>query len=123
MIDCRSKSVIFRISHQPEFQFIKESKASRQQQQGNYTTTEAQEELIPIVKEFLDVFPEDWPGLPSDRDVEFAIEVILNTTPISKALYRIAPVELAELKKQLQEYLDKGFIRPSVSPWEAPVLL
>jgi len=68
------------------------------------------------VKEFLDVFPEDRSGLPAARDVEFAIEVIPNTTPISKAPYRMTPVELAELKKQLHEYLDKGFIRPSVSP-------
>jgi len=73
MIDCRSKSVIFRISHQQEFQFVRESKAARQQQQGNYATIEAQEESIPIVEEFLDVFPEDLPGLPPDRDVEFAI--------------------------------------------------
>ena len=68
------------------------------------------------MKEFLDVFPEDILGLLPDRGVEFAIEVIPNTAPISKAPYRMAPVELAELKKQLQEYLDKGFIRPSISP-------
>jgi len=92
------------------------------QQQGNCATIEAQEETIPIMKEFLDVFPEDLAGLPPDRD-EFAIEVIPNTAPISKAQYRMVPVELAELKKQLQEYLDKRFIRPSVSPWGAPVLL
>jgi len=53
------------------------------------------------VKEFLDVFPEDLPGLPPDRDLEFAIEVIPNMAPISKATYWMAPVELAELKKQL----------------------
>ena len=69
------------------------------------------------------LFPEDLLGLPPDRDVEFAIEVIPNTTPISKAPYRMALVELAELKKQLQGYLDKGFIKPSVSSWGAPVLL
>ena len=69
------------------------------------------------------MFPEDLPGLPSDRNLKFAIEVIPGTAPISKAPYRMAPMELAELKKQLQEYLDKGFIRPSVSPWGAPVLL
>jgi len=115
--------VIFIISHQPEFSFIGESKASRQQQQENYATIEAQKEPIPIVEEFLDVFPEDLQGLLLDRDMEFAIEVILNTASISKAPYQMAPVKLAELKKKLQEYLDKGFIRPSVSPWGAPVLL
>jgi len=69
------------------------------------------------------MFPEALSGISPDRDVEFSIEVILNTTPISKALYRMAPVELAKLKKQLQEYLDKRFIRPSVSLWGVPVLL
>ena len=115
--------MIFRIPHKPEFQFAGKLKAAKQQQQGNYATIEAQEETIPIVEEFLDVFSEDLPGLPPDLDVEFTFEVILNTAPISKAPYRMAPVELAELKKQLQEYLNKGFIRPSVSPWGAPVLL
>ena len=56
----------------------------------------------PVVKEFLDVFPEDLPGLPPDRVLEFFIDVIPGTTPISKAPYRMVPVELAELKKQLQ---------------------
>ena len=69
------------------------------------------------------VFPDDLPGLPLDREGEFAINLVPNTTPISKPPYRMAPLELEELKKQLQELLDKGFIRPSVSPWGAPVLL
>ncbi|KAH9778034.1 Endonuclease [Citrus sinensis] len=79
-------------------------------------------EDIPIVREFIDVFPEDLPGLLPDREVEFTIELVPGTTPISKAPYRMAPIELKELKVQLQELLDKGFIRPSVSPWGAPVL-
>ena len=57
-----------------------------------------------------------------DREMEFAIELVPSTAPISKAPYRMAPTELAELKKQLQELLDKGLIQPSVSPWGAPVL-
>ncbi|XP_028105086.1 uncharacterized protein LOC114304117 [Camellia sinensis] len=75
-------------------------------------------EDILVVKEFSDVFPEDLPGLPPDREIEFAIELIPSTGPISKAPYRMAP---EELKEQLEELLDKGFIRPSVSPWGAPV--
>jgi len=67
------------------------------------------------VEEFLHVFPVDLPGITLGRDLEFSIEVTSGAIPISKASYRMAPVELAELKKQLQEYLDKGFIRPSVS--------
>ena len=76
----------------------------------------------PVVRDYPDVFPEDLPGLPPVREIDFAIEVEPGTVPISKAPYRMAPAELRELKVQLQELLDKGFIRPSVSPWGAPVL-
>jgi hypothetical protein len=72
---------------------------------------------IPVVCEFLNVFPDELPGLPLDRDVEFAIELVPGTTPISRRPYRIPPNELAELKIQLQELLDEGHIRPSSSPW------
>ncbi|KAL4023009.1 hypothetical protein IC575_016756 [Cucumis melo] len=73
-------------------------------------------------KEFLDVFPDDLSGLPPDREIEFTIELLPGTAPISQAPYRMAPSELKELKMQLQELVDKGYIRPSVSPWGAPVL-
>ncbi|GKD34960.1 putative nucleotidyltransferase, ribonuclease H, partial [Tanacetum coccineum] len=76
----------------------------------------------PIVSEFQDVFSEELPGIPPIRDVEFNIELIPGAEPISKAPYRMAPIELKELKDQLQELLERGFIRPSVSPWGAPVL-
>ncbi|GAB2266340.1 hypothetical protein Dimus_037888 [Dionaea muscipula] len=79
-------------------------------------------EDFPIMNEFLDVFPEDLPGLPPDREVEFAIGLEPGTRPISKVPYRMAPTELKELHTQLKELLEKGFIRPSVSPWGAPVL-
>ena len=79
-------------------------------------------EDIPIVREYPDVFPEDLPGLPPEKEVEFTIDLVPGTSPMSKAPYRMALVELKELKVQLQELLDKGFIRPSVSPWGAPVL-
>nr|GFD44954.1 putative nucleotidyltransferase, ribonuclease H [Tanacetum cinerariifolium] len=75
-----------------------------------------------IVLEFPDVFPDELPGIPPVREVEFNIELIPGAEPISKAPYRMAPVELKELKDQLQELLKRGFIRPSVSPWGAPVL-
>ncbi|TYK03797.1 pol protein [Cucumis melo var. makuwa] len=76
----------------------------------------------PVVKEYPDVFPDELPGLPPPREIDFAIELEPNTAPISRAPYRMAPTELKEMKVQLQELLDKGFIRPSVSPWGAPVL-
>ncbi|XP_040996102.1 uncharacterized protein LOC121242280 [Juglans microcarpa x Juglans regia] len=75
-------------------------------------------EQIPVVKDYAEVFPEDLSGLPPEREVEFAIELVPSTTPLSKAPYRMAPSELVELKEQLQDLLDKGFIRPNVSPWE-----
>jgi hypothetical protein len=77
---------------------------------------------IPVVCEFLDVFPDDLPGLPPDRDLEFVIELKPGTAPISRRAYRMPPNELAELKDQLQELRDKGFIRPSSSPWGCPAL-
>jgi hypothetical protein len=70
---------------------------------------------IPVVCEFPDVFPEELPSLPPDRDVEFGIELIPGTAPISRRPYRMPPDELAELKKQLEELLKRGFIRPSKS--------
>ena len=79
-------------------------------------------EDIPIVKEFPDVFPDDISGLPPDREVEFTIDLIPGTEPISIPPYRMAPAELRELKAQLEELLSKGFIRPSISPWGALVL-
>ena len=77
---------------------------------------------VPVVNEFFDVFPEDLPGLPPDREIEFEIELALGTEPISIAPYRMAPAELKELKVQMEELLSKGFVKTSTSPWGAPVL-
>ncbi|KAA3466370.1 DNA/RNA polymerases superfamily protein [Gossypium australe] len=77
---------------------------------------------VRTVKEFVDVFPEELPGLPPNREVEFGIELLSGTAPASIAPYRMAPKELVELKAQIQELLDRGFIRPSVSSWGALVL-
>ena len=77
---------------------------------------------VPIVAEFPDVFPDELPGIPPNREVEFRIDLMPNTSPISKSPYRLAPTEMKELKKQLEELLEKGFIRPSSSPWGAPIL-
>ncbi|KAL5556113.1 hypothetical protein UlMin_038349 [Ulmus minor] len=79
-------------------------------------------EDVPTVRDFVDVFPEELPGLPPDREIQFEIELLPGTAPISKAPYRMAPAELKELQTQLQDLLDKRFIRPSHSPWGAPVL-
>ena len=70
-------------------------------------------ENIPVIKEFPNVFPEELPGVPPEREVDLSIEILQGTTPILRAPYRMAPTELKELKTQIQELLDKGFIRPS----------
>jgi hypothetical protein len=75
---------------------------------------------VPVVNEFTDVFPEVLPGMPPDRDVEFVIELNPGTAPIYKTLFRMTTLELAELKEHIKELLEKGFIRPSLSPWGAP---
>ena len=77
---------------------------------------------IPVVREFPYVFPNDIVGLPPEREVEFTINLITGTEPISIPPYRMAPIELRQLKAQLEELLCKEFIRPSISPWGAPVL-
>jgi hypothetical protein len=74
-------------------------------------------EDIPIACEFPDIFPDDLPGIPPDRDVEFIIELQPGTAPISRRPYKMTPKKLAELKVQLKELLDKGCIHPSSSPW------
>ncbi|KAK4383425.1 Retrovirus-related Pol polyprotein from transposon.6 [Sesamum angolense] len=79
-------------------------------------------EEIPVLRDFPEVFPDDLPGLPPHREVDFTIETLPGVAPISIAPYRMTPVELQELKKQLEELLEKGFVRPSTSPWGAPVL-
>ncbi|GJW87124.1 putative reverse transcriptase domain-containing protein [Tanacetum coccineum] len=79
-------------------------------------------EDVPIVRDFPKVFPKDLPGLPPTRPVEFQIDLIPGAAPVARAPYRLAPSEMKELSEQLQELSDKGFIRPSSSPWGAPVL-
>jgi hypothetical protein len=88
----------------------------------SYAAVTIQLEDIPVVCEYPDVFPDDLSGMPPDRDVEFVIELQPGNAPISKRPYRMPPKELAKLKVQLQELLDKGYIRPSSSPWGSPTL-
>ncbi|WMV37694.1 hypothetical protein MTR67_031079, partial [Solanum verrucosum] len=76
-------------------------------------------ESVPVVKDFLEVFPDDLPGIPPEREIDFGIDLLPDTQPISIPPYRMAPAELKELKTQLKDLLDKGFIQPSISPWGA----
>ena len=79
-------------------------------------------EDIPIVREFLDIFPEDLSGTTPNREIDFQIELAPGTKPISKAPYKMAPLKLKELKVQMEELVNKGFVRPRTSPWGAPIL-
>ena len=142
IVDCRMKRVTLRTSNEAEVTFIGE----RSNHQSNVIsaattrimvrkgceaylayvvdTVKARPSVsnIPTVRDFPDVLPEELPGLPPHREIEFAIDVVPGATPASITLYIMASLELKELKLQLQELLEKGFIRPSVSPWGAPVL-
>ncbi|GJY66162.1 hypothetical protein Tco_0468400 [Tanacetum coccineum] len=79
-------------------------------------------EDVPIIRDFPEVFPKDLPGLPPTRQVEFQIDLVPGAAPVARAPYRLTPAKMKELSEQLQELSDKGFIRPSSSPWGAPVL-
>jgi hypothetical protein len=79
-------------------------------------------EHLPVVREFADVFLEELPGMPPERELEFTIDLKLGTEPIARMPYRMSTLELQELRMQLKELLDLGLIRPSVSPWGAPVI-
>ena len=142
IVDCGQKIVVLRCSDQTEVivqgigssvmsHVISTMQARRIMKKGYETFLavildskrgQVDVEKIPVVREFLDVFPEELPGIPHEREVDLAIEIIPGTVLMSRAPYRMAPTELKELKSQLPELLDKGFIRPSVSPWGAPVL-
>ncbi|KAL0556805.1 hypothetical protein IC582_005322 [Cucumis melo] len=141
-IDCFRKEVTFNPPSMASFKFkgegsrslpqvISAIRASKLLSQGTWgilaSVVDTREvdvslSLEPVVRDYPDVFPEELPGLPPHREVEFSIELEPGTVPISRAPYRMTPAELKELKVQLQELLDKGFIRSSVSPWGAPVL-
>jgi hypothetical protein len=87
----------------------------------HHTTTQNLED-IPVACEFPDVFPNDMPGMPPDREVKFTIKLQPGMTPVSRQPYKMTPKELTELKIQLKELLDKGYIRPSSSPWGCSAL-
>lgn len=141
-VDCRTKIVRFQFPDEPDIEwrgniatpkgrFISYLKARKMISKGyiyhlvrvrDVETKSPTLQSILVVNEFPDVFPDELPGLPPEREIEFSIDVLPDTQPISIPPYRMAPAELQELKAQLKDLLDKGFIRPSTSPWGAPVL-
>src|SRR5262249_28298306 len=135
-IDCYKKCIVFKLLGEDEFVFqgdrseiptnlisvVRVGKLLRKGCQGFLahimdTRVESGDlQRIPVVNEFPDVFPEELLGLPPDKEIEFSIELLPGTSPISIAPYCMALTELRELKSQLQDLLDKGFIKPSSSP-------
>ncbi|KAH0642176.1 hypothetical protein KY285_034832 [Solanum tuberosum] len=105
-IDCRTRVVKFQFPNEPVIEWSSSSAVPK----------------VPVVSEFPEVFPDDLPGVLPEREIDFGIDILLHTRPISIPPYRMAPAKLKELKEQLKDLLDKGFIRPSVSPWGTPVL-
>ena len=83
---------------------------------------ETKVEDIWVVRDFSNVFPDDLPRLLPNREIEFSIDLAHGVEPISRTPYWMAPAELKELKEQLQDLLDKGFVHPGVSPWGAPII-
>ena len=136
-IDCRTRMVKFQFPSEPVIEwssssavpkgrFISYLKARKLVSKGciyhlvrvNDSSVEIPHfQSVPIVREFPEVFPDDLPGIPPEREIDFGIDLIPDTRSISIPPYRMAPAELKELKEQLKDLLDKGFIRPSVSPW------
>jgi hypothetical protein len=119
-IDCAHKSVTLINPSSEQVTFASHVKKSQLFALSGKKTPSF--DVVPVVREFPDVFLEELPGMPPDRDVEFAIEIPPGTSPISKRPYRIPPNELVEMKKRLKELEDKGFIRASSSSWECPAM-
>jgi len=131
LIDCNEKRVLFPNS-EDEVMLMSSQQVDQAIQEGSQcflilTQLSVEKEdghlETAVVREFSDVFPDEVPGLPPPREIEFSIDLVPGAGPVSIAPYRMALAELAELKKQIEELLEKQFIRPSVSPWGAPVLL
>jgi hypothetical protein len=125
LIDCAKKSVKMTTPEGKEMEFIAEPVVTAKgvANFAKVNQLDASQELeVPVVNKFPDVFPKELPGMPPDRNIKFVIELKPDTSPIYKTPYRMATLELAELKEHAKELLEKGFNRPSSSPWGAPVI-
>jgi hypothetical protein len=125
LTDCAKKAVRVTPSSGKELEYVAENlvtdKAASNRIVLNHLDTISTLD-IRTASEFLDVFPKELLGMPLDYKIEFVIELVPGTAPIFKKPYRMAANQLAELKEQLQELLDKGYIHPSASPWGAPII-
>jgi hypothetical protein len=125
LIDCAKKSVKMTTPEGKEMEFIAEPVVTAKGVANCVKVNQldaSQGSEVPVVNVFPDVFSEELPVMPPDRDIEFVIELKPGTSPTYKTPYRMANPELAELKEHVKKLLEKKFIRPSSSPWEAPVI-
>jgi hypothetical protein len=124
LIDCAKKSVKLTTSEGKKMEFVAESVVTAKGVANHAKVNQLDASKgfdVPVVNKFPDVFPEELAGMPPNRDIEFVIELNPDTTPIYKTPYRMATPKLAKLKEHIKELLEKGFIRPSSSPWGALV--
>jgi hypothetical protein len=125
LIDCTKKSIKLNTPDGKELEFVTEpvvaTKGVANHAKVNQINAIQGSEVL-VVNEFPNVFLEELPGMPPDRDIEFVIELKPGTTPIYKTPYRMATPELAELKEHIKKLLEKGFIHPSSSLWGAPMI-
>jgi hypothetical protein len=124
-IDCAKKSIKLTTQDGKELEYVAEhvviAKGAANRVKLNQLDS-SQGLMVLVVNEFPDVFPEELSGVPPDQDIEFVIDLMPGTAPIYKSPYRMATPQLAELKEHINELLEKGYIRPSSSPWGAPVI-
>jgi hypothetical protein len=124
-INCAKKSVKLTTPDGKELEFVAEPVVTAMCDANHAKVNQMdpiQGSEVPVVNEFPDVYPDELPGMPPNRYIEFVIELEPGSAPIYRTPYRMTTLELAELKEHLQELLEKGFIRPSSSPWGAPVI-
>jgi hypothetical protein len=123
LIDCAKKSIKLTTPDGKEMEFVAEPVVTTMGDANHVKVNQldaSQGSEVPVVNEFPDVFPEDLPGMPPDRDIEFVIELKPATALIYKTPFSMTTSELANLKEHIKELLGKGFIHPSSSPWGAP---
>jgi hypothetical protein len=125
LIDCAKNTVKLTTPNGKEMEFVAEPAVTAKGVANHAKVNQmdaSQGPEVPVVSEFPDVFLEELPGMPPDRDIEFVIELMLGIAPTYKSPYRMATPELAELKEHIKELVEKGFVHPRSSPWGAPMI-
>jgi hypothetical protein len=125
LIDCAKKSIKLTTPDGKEIEFVTKPVVTAKGVANRVKVNQldaCQGLVLPVINEFPDVFPDELPGMPLDRDIEFVIELMPGTVRIYKTTYRMATPELAKLKEYIKEMLEKGFIHPNSSSWGAPVI-